>query len=87
MSQLFVYGDSLKSDLVGIVVPNPETFVPWANERLGGDYGFGELVKNKKVCDALLESIDQVGREYGLNRWVLAGILTTWFDFDGDVDY
>ena len=40
LAQLFVYGDPLKSYLVGIVVPNPELFVPWANELLGGNYEY-----------------------------------------------
>ncbi|CAG8611154.1 7620_t:CDS:2 [Funneliformis mosseae] len=67
LSQLYVHGEPIKSYLVGIAVPNPETFVPWACELLGGKYEFEELVKNKKVCDALLESINQVGIKYGLN--------------------
>uniref|UniRef100_A0A7N8XIT7 Long-chain-fatty-acid--CoA ligase n=1 Tax=Mastacembelus armatus TaxID=205130 RepID=A0A7N8XIT7_9TELE len=31
--QVFVYGDSLQSYLIGIVVPDPEVFVDWAKER------------------------------------------------------
>ncbi|RIA86944.1 hypothetical protein C1645_828502 [Glomus cerebriforme] len=67
LAQLFVYGEPIRSELVGIAVPNPELFVPWANKLLGENYEFEELVKNKKVCDALLESINQVGIKYGLN--------------------
>ncbi|CAB5185981.1 unnamed protein product [Rhizophagus irregularis] len=67
LAQLFVYGDPLKSYLVGIAVPNPELFVPWANDLLGETYEFEELVKNKKVCDALLDNLNQVGIKYGLN--------------------
>ena len=68
LAQLYIYEDSLKSYLIGIVVPNPETFIPWANELLGEKYEFEELVKNKQICNALLESINQVGIKYGLNR-------------------
>lgn len=46
--QTFVYGDSLKSNLVAIVVPDPEQLLPWAKERgLSGD--LEALCSNKKV--------------------------------------
>lgn len=33
--QIFVFGDSLQPHLVGIVVPDPEAFLPWAREKFG----------------------------------------------------
>lgn len=32
-NQSFVYGDSLRSQLVAIVVPDPEYLLPWARDR------------------------------------------------------
>ena len=41
MLQCFVYGDSLRNELVAIVVPDPEMLLPWAKERHMSD----DLVK------------------------------------------
>lgn len=46
--QTFVYGDSLKSNLVAIVVPDPEQLLPWAKER-GFNGDLRSLCENPKV--------------------------------------
>ncbi len=33
MLQALVYGDSLRAQLVAVVVPDPEVLLPWAKER------------------------------------------------------
>uniref|UniRef100_A0A7N9ARF6 Arachidonate--CoA ligase n=1 Tax=Mastacembelus armatus TaxID=205130 RepID=A0A7N9ARF6_9TELE len=63
--QVFVYGDSLQSYLIGIVVPDPEVFVDWAKER-GFVGSYMELCMNP---NAVLEDMKAVGKEAGLKSF------------------
>ncbi len=61
MAQIFVYGDSLRAQLVSVVVPDPEVLVPWAKERgLGSD--LGELCGNQHVREAVMRSMQEEAR-------------------------
>ncbi|PNW74853.1 hypothetical protein CHLRE_12g507400v5 [Chlamydomonas reinhardtii] len=60
--QVFVYGDSLRSQLVAVVVPDPEVLVPWAKER-GIAGSLPELCANPHVRDAVLKSMQEQARE------------------------
>ncbi|KAF9164364.1 Long chain acyl-CoA synthetase 7 peroxisomal [Actinomortierella ambigua] len=66
VAQTFVYGDSLKSTLVGVIVPDAETLKDWANENGLGSKTFEELCKEKKVKETLLKELTQFGRESDL---------------------
>ncbi|PWA02330.1 hypothetical protein BB558_001538 [Smittium angustum] len=75
--QAFVHGFSDKSYIIGIIVPDPTTFVPWAanildtETKLTGnaekDSGtFESLCKNKNIVAKYLEEISEFSRKSGL---------------------
>lgn len=59
--QVFVYGDSLQSALVGIVVPDPEEIIPWAKDR-GIKKDLEALCRDRKIVDGVLSSMHAEGR-------------------------
>ncbi len=61
VAQSFVYGDSLRSKLVAVVVPDPETLLPWAAARdLPQD--MQQLCETADVKAAIFRSILEEGR-------------------------
>ncbi|KAJ2740934.1 medium-chain fatty acid-CoA ligase faa2 [Coemansia sp. BCRC 34301] len=61
---IFVHGDSLQSTLIAVVVPDPETFLPWARNVLGNPSAdMEELCSSGQVSRALLEELRKLGRE------------------------
>ena len=61
VAQVFVYGDSLRSQLVAVAVPDPEAAGPWAQSRdLPTD--MAALCKESQFQDAVLKSLIEEGR-------------------------
>ena len=61
VAQAFVYGDSLQSKLVAIIVPDQEVLLPWASARsLSQD--LPQLCKLPSVQQAVFRSITDEGR-------------------------
>ncbi len=61
LAQAFVYGDSLRSQLVAVAVPDPETAAPWAKSRdLPTD--MPALCREKLFQEAVLKSMQEEGR-------------------------
>jgi long-chain acyl-CoA synthetase len=79
VAQSFVYGDSLQSTLVAIVVPDEQPFVNWAHANGFPGKTFAELVADEKVCKAVQKVLDTQGRANGLKGFenVKAVHLTT----------
>ncbi|XP_058154404.1 long-chain-fatty-acid--CoA ligase 5 [Dasypus novemcinctus] len=66
--QIFVHGDSLRSSLVGVVIPDPEVFSPFA-AKLGVKGSLEELCQNQVVKEAVLEDLQKIGKESGLKSF------------------
>ena len=65
VAQSFVYGDSLKPQLVAVVIPDPEALQPWAASRkLTQD--ITALCNDPQVKSAILKSMLEEGRAAGL---------------------
>lgn len=63
--QAFVYGDSLKAQLVAVVVADPEYMIPWAKQRnLPQD--ISALCENPQILATVLKSMQQEGKAAGL---------------------
>lgn len=72
MLQAFVYGNSLCSQLVAVVVPDPEALLPWARERnIPG--GMPELCASPAVRDAVFKSMQEQAREAQLRGFEQVG--------------
>ena len=61
VAQAFVYGDSLQPNLVAVVVPDPETLLPWAAGR-GMPKDLNKLCAEPSVAHTVLRSMQEEGR-------------------------
>lgn len=60
IAQAYVEGNSLKSTLVAVVIPDAETVLPWAKSH-GLSSEMPELCKNGKLREAIMEEIKKLG--------------------------
>ncbi|XP_059168578.1 long-chain-fatty-acid--CoA ligase 1-like isoform X2 [Physella acuta] len=66
IAQIYVHGDSLQAFLVGIVIPDPETF-PALCSKLGFNGSIKELIQIKEVKQAILKDLTDLGKKSGLS--------------------
>lgn len=68
VAQAFVHGDSLRSFVVAIIVPDQEVLEPWArSKKIQGD--FAELCENEEVRKAIMEDMTKKGKEGNLSSF------------------
>ncbi|KAJ2839512.1 medium-chain fatty acid-CoA ligase faa2 [Coemansia sp. 'formosensis'] len=88
IQNIFVHGDSLQSKLVAVVVPEPETFLPWARKISGSPQAdFNELCGDEHVVGALLVELRKLGRESKLQGFEIICSLhcdAKPFDIEGN---
>ncbi|KAM5271627.1 long-chain-fatty-acid--CoA ligase 5 [Ctenodactylus gundi] len=68
VSQIFVHGESLRSYLVGVVVPDPDVLPSFA-AKLGVKGSFEELCQSQIIKEAILEDLQKIGKENGLKSF------------------
>jgi long-chain acyl-CoA synthetase len=66
LAQLYVHGDSLKSYLVCIAVPDPDGLALFASQHgIKGD--FKSLCSDPRVLKAVLDNLTELGKQEGLH--------------------
>ncbi|KAI8868185.1 acetyl-CoA synthetase-like protein [Ramicandelaber brevisporus] len=71
VEQMYVHGNSLESQLVGVIVPDEDNFVPWARNivkdrpapNCSGVWVYRELCKEVDVRKALMKALDKIAKE------------------------
>ncbi|KAL8612617.1 hypothetical protein ACOMHN_006603 [Nucella lapillus] len=69
VAQTYIHGESLKSCLVGVVVPDPDIFPAYALQKLNLHGTLEELCKNVEVKKHLLSALTELGKKSGLTAF------------------
>jgi long-chain acyl-CoA synthetase len=77
VSQVWVYGDSLKSRLVAIAVPNFENLQPWAKDQKHKNADKpDELVKDPAIVKMILDDMNEAGKKNKLRGFEALAAVT-----------
>lgn len=69
VGQIFVHGESLKSCLIAIVVPDMETASKWSSQQNLGKLSIQELCQNSAFKKAVLDDLNNIGKKNGLKSF------------------
>lgn len=68
VAQIFIYGESIKSCLVGIIVPEPDVLLVWSRDKnIRGC--FRDLCQDPRVKQAILDDLHLLGKKEGLKSF------------------
>ncbi|KAI8077874.1 uncharacterized protein BX664DRAFT_343711 [Halteromyces radiatus] len=62
VAQAFIYGDSLQASLVAVIVPDKETFGPWAKDLANGE----DIYRSDAVKTELIKTLTAFGKQNDL---------------------
>ncbi len=68
VAQVFVYGDSLQSCLVGVVIPDQDALMHYAKEHLPGK-SFADVIQNQNVIKMIKDELVAAGKKAGLHSF------------------
>ena len=66
VAQIFVYGDSVQSSLVAIVVPDVDRVKRWASDTGAAGSTLEEWVQNPELKKAILDDMNKVAKREGV---------------------
>ena len=76
VENLCIYGDALASSCVALIVPN-EAMLKTLEKPLGLEHKtFEQLCRNKKVNQAILKELQDLGVKSGLKKFEIPGAIT-----------
>ena len=68
VAQIFIYGESLKSSLVAIVVPEPDVLLVWGRDKnIRGC--LRDLCQDPRVKQAIIDDLHLLGKKEGLKSF------------------
>ncbi len=66
VAQAFIYGNSFKSSLIGVFIPEESVVREWAAENGVSSSDFKELCQNKQLKKVILDDLIKLGKASGL---------------------
>ncbi|XP_047311914.1 long chain acyl-CoA synthetase 1-like [Impatiens glandulifera] len=85
IEDIWVYGDSFKSMLIAIIVPNEENTVKWGNENGYKECNFSQLCSLEQLHDHVLEELKSTAARNKLRGYeYIKGVILEFRPFDGE---